>query len=240
MSCSVKGLKSVGFISRVFGKVYSAFDVEGIIYECSDKYQALLDKNKSMYDSLSKKEIECNKYKNKITKLENDYSETIKDLTKEIKELKDRENKASLRFETLANEKVVLEDVIKDSKATIRSLNVEHKKQIENIKKTNLNSQRANSKSIADDLLKADKKQSKEVEKLKKEIESLKAKLEEKRVSKETSIGSNTRTLTCKDIKEARVLREKGSKFTELAKKYGVSVSIISRAVRGETYKECK
>lgn len=240
MSCDIKDLNPVGLMGRVFGKVYYALDVEGIIYECTDRYQALLDKNKSLYDSLTVKEAECIDSKNKIKKLENDYAETIGDLTKEITNLKNKEKAAHERIEALANEKSVLEEAAKEHKTTLRALNAEHKKQVDSIKKSNLNSQRANSKSIADDLLKADKKQSKEVEKLKKEIESLKAKLEKKQISKETSIGSNTRTLTCKDIKEARVLREKGSKFTELADKYGVSVSIISRAVRGETYKECK
>jgi uncharacterized protein YukE len=69
------------------------------------------------------------------------------------------------------------------------------------------------------------------------EMTTLQSYIDEHDIPKPKQI--NKRQLTCRDVVNARLLKESGKTFLELSKIYSVSLSTIRKAIKKETYRDC-
>jgi len=73
-----------------------------------------------------------------------------------------------------------------------------------------------------------------------KDIKPKKKKVKENSCSKTKKSTKRKRSLTCKKIKDAEIRHHAGETLKDIAKEYKVSVSLLSMAIAGTKYKDCK
>jgi len=213
MGLTFTGFKKVGLLDRLFNKeLYTAADME----------KAYRDGQLSIGNSITTTHIDITEHNDIINKLEIDIS-TINNINSV---LQDKLDKLLCELNTVKSEKIELTkkvskinselDIKKDTISSyineIKILNIA----IADLKQKHSEEINKVLKDCANDILKQDKKKSKE------------------HVTVVNITG--TKKLTCVEVNDIRTSK---LTITELSKKYNINRSTISRVKNKETYKDC-